>query len=165
MHAFSQLDASMKQNQRLIATTLAAALDEVWSAEGESRVRDLVRRADAAKSELDVRWVRQGEDEVRLTGVKSPFDAVSTTPFEVVQRIATTGDGNGRQERLLTYVSLPDHESVAAALEVSEPTAPRRQYVRAAVIEALLSSLAARILGVDRKTLYRRLSSYGDSAE
>jgi len=26
-------------------------------------------------------------------------------------------------------------------------------------------SLAARILGVDRKTLYRRLSSYGESAE
>jgi signal transduction histidine kinase len=140
----SLLENSMQNNQRLIATTLAAALDEVWSAEGESRVLDLVRRADAAKSDLYIRWVRRGSRDAFAPEVATPFDGDGARPFEVVQRMAVTTQGRGdpHEERLFSYVPLPDHEGVAAALEVSEPTAPRREYVRSAVIGALLSSLA-----------------------
>ena len=129
------LENGMRQNQQLIATTLAAALDEVWRAEGEGRVLDLVRRADAARSDLYIRWVRRSAED----GSRDRFLSTGLPPFEAVQR---TGLVSGKEERLFTVVALPPHGSDLAALEVSEPTASLRDYVRAAVSGALLSSLA-----------------------
>jgi two-component system NtrC family sensor kinase len=133
----SLLETSMRNNQRLIATTLAAALDEVWRAEGESRVLDLVRRAGDTKPDLYLRWVRDG------SGAPPSFARAGLAAFEAAQDVALTPAGSGAtEERLFTYVPLPPHGASTAALEVSEPTAPRREYVRSAVIAALLSSLA-----------------------
>jgi signal transduction histidine kinase len=140
----SLLENGMRNNQRLIATTLAAALDEVWRAEGESRVLDLVRRAGDAKSGLYIRWVREGSRGADAAGSDPAFEPTGVPAFEAVQRIAFTAPARSaaREERLFTLVPLPNHGAAAAALEVSEPTAPRREYVRSAVLGALLSSLA-----------------------
>jgi signal transduction histidine kinase len=139
----SLLDSGMRNNQRLIATTLAAALDEVWRAEGESRVLDLVRRAGDARSDLYIRWVRNGLAAADSSGSDSHFDLAGVPAFEAVQQIALAAPARApREERLFTYVPLPPHGTSAAALEVSEPTAPRSEYVRSAVVGALLSSLA-----------------------
>jgi signal transduction histidine kinase len=141
----SLFDTDMRRDQRLIGTTLAAALDEVWRAEGEARVLDLVRRADAAKADLYIRWVRFDSDAAQEH--RPLVDAIQSElpgPFQALDRVAAISGQNGTPpgERILTYVPLPKHGAAVAALEVSESTSPKFNYVKASLLGIVASSFA-----------------------
>jgi two-component system NtrC family sensor kinase len=148
MREISLFDTDMRRDQRLIATTLAEALDDVWRAEGEARVLDLVRRADVAKEDLYIRWVRLDPG----GGVHhAPLvDWVARNvpkPYEPVHHIGSANtEAQAEGERLFTYVLLPKHGDAVAGLEVSEATARKRDYLQATLMSVLMSSAAMAVV-------------------
>lgn len=133
-----------RRDQRVIATTLAHAVEVVWARQGANAAVDMIRDSDAARSELRIRWVVLDDSVERETRPMLAPDHLRALEGDApLQDVVVPGPmWAGPEDALVTYAPVRVGGHRYGALEVSESLAPASGYLRQTVRNTLLLSLA-----------------------
>jgi len=136
--ALFQVDQA--QDQRIMGRTLRDAVQAVWTTADEAHARAVVSMTDRAELGVGWRWLDELSDaesgEVAGDGSASSLAAALAAGKEVtLVRHRPEGD------RRYTYVPMLSPGRRSAALELSEPASPPRAFIRASVVENVLSTV------------------------
>jgi signal transduction histidine kinase len=119
-----------------IGKTLAAAVAAVWETDGPSRALEMVKEADAQEGRARIRWVWLDRDPSML-----PLALQTAKPIPrggSLSLVATNSDG---EDERYTFVPVDLAGSNRGALEVSEPLATERAYIRRTVLDTVATTL------------------------
>lgn len=144
-------EADIRRDHEVMGRGIVAAVAELWEDEGQKRALDIVARANARESQVQIRWVD--------LDAPPSSDQAPAAPREVLRAVAVgqpvnwtdpAGDG-----RLYSYVPLQVGEVWSGAIELSETLQPEHDFLRASLLRmlatfgslALMSGLVAMALG------------------
>jgi signal transduction histidine kinase len=143
-HEVNVYDEDMRRDHRLIGTTLRPALLETWSSEGERRTLELVRRADAEREGLRIRWVWAGA--VASEAIVTDLPVAQLAQGREVQRETAVPFAAG--PHLVSYVPVINRGSEVGAIEIGESRAGRDGYLWSTLwITGLTSVVIALVSG------------------
>jgi signal transduction histidine kinase len=118
-----------------IGETLAAAVTAVWQLDGEERAISVVRQTDAHEGRVRVRWVwLDGDLPERLAARRDDLATLARGGWR-----SFVADDHG--ERRYTIVPVETAPGRHGALEVSEPMATERAYIRRTVADTIVTTL------------------------
>ena len=136
-------DSDTRRDHRTLGRTLAVAVGQVWEGEGELAAHELVRRVNATRAEITIRWVSLAPDApVERQPAVGPIAAqklVADDVAHVVRREPTDEGGGG--EILYTYVKAPVPGHPAGAIEIGESLAAKNAYLASTLRNTVLASL------------------------
>jgi signal transduction histidine kinase len=118
-------DSDMRRDHRLIGTSLRPALLETWSSEGERRTLDVVRRADAEREGVRIRWVWLGTRESEAVIPNVPLAELSSGREVQLETDVSFAAG----PYLVSYIPIFNREGSVGALEIAESRAHRARYL------------------------------------
>jgi signal transduction histidine kinase len=106
-------EADRARDHRLIGKALGAAVSDVWRSEGKSAALELIEKANEEEGKVHIRW----------------------TPDETPTTVDVL-----RGDRHYTYVPVLLSDRPAGALELSESRAPERAYIRATIVDRVVTT-------------------------
>jgi signal transduction histidine kinase len=120
----------------VMARTLGAAVATVWQSDGPSRALAMVRQADEQEGRVHLRWVWLDPD------AASPhLDREDVASLEPGDSLTSLGKGDTGEERRFTFVRVAVPGGRRGALEVSEPLAIERAYIRRTILDTIATTL------------------------
>lgn len=127
----------IRQDSSLLGTTLAGAIERIWTTVGEDEALDLVEDADAKQNHIAMRWVwlkKVGQEAPLLT--RSALARLAEGKVVIIR--GTLQPGPSQSAYTYVPVSLPDGR--AAALELRESLAPERRYRKKSIVHAIVTT-------------------------
>jgi two-component system, NtrC family, sensor kinase len=138
-------DSDMKRDHQILGRALAVAAARIWSVDGEDVAVDLINRVNSEQSSLRAR-LRRFDSDSDATGQQ--LRASGLLQSEVVE--------SGRHSNLVTWVRIPVEGPAVIAIELSESTVARHNYVFSTILRwvatavgiALVSGVIAITVGI-----------------
>jgi signal transduction histidine kinase len=143
-------DSDMRRDHRTLGRTLAVAVGQVWESDGDDAAHALVKRVNATRAEITIRWVSLDPATApKRQPVLGPHASAALGSAEVVQtaRIEAPADGSGDEhETLYTYVRAPVPGYPAGAIEIGESLRAKSAYLSNTIRNTILASLTVAIV-------------------
>ena len=120
-----------------VGKTLAAAVTTVWQADGEERAMSLVKHADAQQGRLRFGWISAKGDAPDPLPVQP--EALASIPAD--GSLSLVGAAGSGEDRRYTFVPVFLPGARPGSLEVSEPMAAERTYIRRTIVDTVATTL------------------------
>jgi two-component system, NtrC family, sensor kinase len=137
------LDSDMRQDDAVLGRDLADAVEQVWSARGETAAFDLVDRWDAEHTGVETRIVLL---DAGAGAAHAPRTSVAADVVERASKPVQLAVTRGEDSLLYTYVVLNEGGARPSALELSEPFSRARDHFARHVPGKLATVLALVLL-------------------
>jgi signal transduction histidine kinase len=136
---------SMELRAYLLGRVLASSAADLWRSGGRERVNRLIEDANGSEDLVSVRWVkldaRPGDpDEPRLPVAEFP-------ELESGREVLLFGRGGQGGDFFYAYFPVVVDGVHTTALELSQPLAPMRRYIRSTVMRKLVLFLSFVVIG------------------
>ncbi len=171
-----------QRDQRIVATTLARAVEAVWTRQGPEAALAMLRDADAARSGVSVRWVSleaTPRPEVRPLLPRAELGRLeSQVPLQKLWEKAPSRSWEEPEESLTTYAPVTRGGHSLGAVEVSESLASASGYLAetlrntflltaslALVCVLVMWAVGARLISGPVRLLLRRAHEIGSGKE
>jgi len=129
-------EVDQEQDQRTMGKTLRDAVQAVWITENEVHARAVVATTNTDEFRVRWRWLDELQDGGAADG--AVHLAATLAAGQEATLVRDDGDGNWRY----TYVPMRPAGRRPAALELSERASPPRSFIRASVVENVLSTVS-----------------------
>jgi len=141
-------DSDMRRDHRVLAVTLAPAVVQAWDEDGEAVANALLRRVDAARGGVSIRWVSLRPGAPPEWQPAAPLATIQPVLNGSLVQVQTERDGSA-ETHLLTYANASLQKAGPGALEIAEDMSGKTAYIADTLRNALLQSLAiALVCGV-----------------
>jgi two-component system NtrC family sensor kinase len=133
------IESDMRRDHYLIGRALAVAVRDLWREEGEQRALRFVLEFDEVYKRLHVRWVwldTPAGDPHRPA--LSPAALGPLRRGRAAQRIVQS---SRTAKRLYTYIPVVVEGARGGAVEFSESLAPEAQFIRATIVNAVVTTV------------------------
>jgi len=133
-------ELDQKQDQRIMGKTLRDAIQTVWLTEDEAHARAVVAATNTDDFRVRWRWLDDLQDGGGATKADGEAEHLAATLATGQEATLVRHDRDG--DRRYTYVPMTPAGSRPAALELSERASPPRSFIRASVVENVLSTVS-----------------------
>ncbi|HEY6724097.1 MAG TPA: HAMP domain-containing sensor histidine kinase [Polyangiaceae bacterium] len=137
------------RDQRVVATTLARAVETVWARQGEAAAIDMIRDADAQRSMMRIRWVELGAGASAATAPSLEHERLRALDHDrPLQAVLASNPFGTTAESLVTYAAAEVGGRRIGAVEITESLEPLSGYLRQTLVNTLLLSLTVAVVCV-----------------
>lgn len=143
-------DRDVRRKHRVLGTTVATSVTQLWHHEGQEAATALVHRLDASRSGVSIRWVSLAPGAARHETARLPLgQLVPVTRGQTVQAVLPKRHAemaDFEDELLCSYFPTLGPSGEPAAIELVESLAPKSVYVANAIRGTLAYGLAVAIV-------------------
>ncbi len=131
-------DQDFRQDHETMGRDLAAAVKRIWQTSGESSATAFVQEANDSKSNIQIRWIGQGQ--LGAIDAPSPILAAEFQDLHAENRILSRILRKNEGEFLYTFVPVSNGPVRLGTLELAESLTNARTYVRSSITRQVVAT-------------------------